>query len=78
MNAAVRRDVVDGFEVLVLENSSFRASWRRCYTAVLEARTNIPKDLTEAVLTGQSARLEPGAAFQTSVAVTMSALGPRD
>jgi hypothetical protein len=52
--------------------------WRDCYTAVLEPCTNMPKDLAEAVRSGQSARLEPGGVFQTSVAVTLSALGPRD
>ena len=52
--------------------------WRDCYTAVLEPCTNMPKDLAEAVRTGQSARLEAGAVFQTSVAVTLGALRPRD
>lgn len=52
--------------------------WRDCYTAVLEPCTNMPKDLAEAVRAGQSARLNPGAVFQTSVAVTLSALGARD
>jgi len=52
--------------------------WKDCYTTVLEPCTNMPKDLSEAVRTGQSARLNPGAVFQTSVAVTMSALSPRD
>lgn len=52
--------------------------WRHCYTAVLEPCTNMPKDLAEAVRKGQSARLDAGAVFRTSVAVTMAALGPRD
>jgi hypothetical protein len=52
--------------------------WRNCYTAVLEPCTNMPKDLPEAVRTGQSARLEAGAVFQTNVAVTLAALEPRD
>jgi len=52
--------------------------WRDCYTTVLEPCTNMPKDLAEAVRTGQSARLDAGAVFQTSVAVTLSALRPRD
>jgi hypothetical protein len=52
--------------------------WRNCYTAVLEPCTNMPKDLTEAVRNGQSARLEAGAVFQTSVAVTLGAAGVRD
>jgi hypothetical protein len=52
--------------------------WRDCYTAVIEPCTNMPKDLSEAVRAGQSARLDPGAVFQTSVAVTLSALRPRD
>lgn len=52
--------------------------WRDCYTAVLEPCTNMPKDLSEAVRSGRSARLDPGAVFQTSVAVTLSAFTPRD
>jgi hypothetical protein len=52
--------------------------WRDCYTAVLEPCTNMPKDLAEAVRTGQSARLDAGAVFQTRVAVTLAALTPRD
>jgi hypothetical protein len=51
--------------------------WRDCYTAVLEPCTNMPKDLAEAVRTGQSARLDAGAFFQTQVA-TLSAFTPRD
>jgi hypothetical protein len=47
--------------------------WRNCYTAVLEPCTNMPKNLAEAVRLGQSARLDPGAVFQTSVAVTLAA-----
>jgi hypothetical protein len=46
--------------------------WRDCYTAVLEPCTNMPKDLGEATRAGQSARLEPGGVFETSVAVTLS------
>lgn len=45
--------------------------WRGCYTAVLEPCTNLPKDLTQAVRTGRSARLAPGGAFQTSVTVSL-------
>jgi hypothetical protein len=52
--------------------------WRDCYTAVLEPCTNMPKDLSEAVWTGRSARLDAGAVFQTRVAVTLSAFSPRD
>jgi hypothetical protein len=52
--------------------------WRDCYTAVLEPCTNMPKDLSEAVRAGRSARLDAGAVFQTSVAVTLSAFSPRD
>ena len=52
--------------------------WRDCYTAVLEPCTNMPKDLSEAVRTGRSARLDAGKVFQTSVAVTLSAFSPRD
>jgi len=52
--------------------------WRDCYTAVLEPCTNMPKDLAEAVRNKQSACLEAGAVFQTSVAVTLGAVGPRD
>jgi hypothetical protein len=52
--------------------------WRDCYTAVLEPCTNMPKDLAEAVRSGHSARLDAGAVFETSVAVTLAALGPTD
>ncbi|HUL02474.1 MAG TPA: hypothetical protein VLV16_04480 [Gemmatimonadales bacterium] len=49
--------------------------WRDCYTAVLEPCTNLPKDLTAAVQSGRSARLAPGAAFETSVTVSLTSLG---
>jgi hypothetical protein len=52
--------------------------WRDCYTVVLEPCTNMPKDLAEAVQSGQSARLDAGAVFQTSVAVTLGAFRPTD
>jgi hypothetical protein len=52
--------------------------WRDCYTAVLEPCTNMPKDLAEAVHAGQSARLDAGDVFHTSVAVTMGGLRPTD
>jgi len=52
--------------------------WSDCYTAVLEPCTNMPKDLAHAVRAGLSARLEPGAPFETSVAVTLAALRPTD
>ena len=52
--------------------------WRNCYTAVLEPCTNMPKELDEAVRCGRSARLEAGGVFQTSVAVTLSALTATD
>jgi len=45
--------------------------WRDCYTAVLEPCTNMPKDLSEAVRVGQSARLPAGVGFETRVAVTL-------
>ncbi len=45
--------------------------WRECYTAVLEPCTNLPKDLGDAVRAGQSARLEPGSAFETVMTVTL-------
>jgi hypothetical protein len=48
--------------------------WRDVYTAVLEPCTNMPKDLGEAVRAGQAACLEPGATFQTQVAVTLGDL----
>ena len=48
--------------------------WRNCYTAVLEPCTNMPKDLLEATRAGQSARLEVGGAFETSVSVTLADL----
>jgi len=50
--------------------------WRGYYTAVLEPCTNLPKDLSEAVQHGQSARLEPGQEFATQVSVTVSPLLP--
>ena len=52
--------------------------WRGCYTAVLEPCTNMPKDLPTAVRLGQSAELEPGAVFETSFELTVSASGPLD
>jgi hypothetical protein len=48
--------------------------WRNLYTAVLEPCTNLPKDLSEAVRLGQSARLEPGHKFETVVSVTLAGL----
>ncbi len=50
--------------------------WRDYYTAVLEPCTNLPKDLSEAVRLGQSARLEPGQEFATHVSVTVASLLP--
>lgn len=52
--------------------------WRGHYTAVLEPCTNMPKDLTEAVHLGQSARLEPGQEFATQVSVAVSPLLPNN
>lgn len=49
--------------------------WQDLYTAVLEPCSNLPKDLAEAVKMGQSARLDPGQTFRTTVSVS---LGPRD
>ena len=46
--------------------------WRDTYTAVLEPCTNMPKDLGEAVRRGQSACLQPGEEFVTSVSVALS------
>ena len=48
--------------------------WRDVYTAVLEPCTNLPKDLATAVRLGQSAVLDPGGVFATSVTVRLSAL----
>jgi hypothetical protein len=48
--------------------------WNDLYTAVLEPCTNLPKDLAEAAHLGQSARLDPGATFETSVAVSLEGL----
>ena len=45
--------------------------WRNVYTAVLEPCSNLPKDLSEAVRLRQSARLEPGQEFRTTVSVTL-------
>jgi hypothetical protein len=50
--------------------------WRGYYTAVLEPCTNCPKDLSEAVRLGQSARLEHGQEFATQVSVRLSPLVP--
>jgi hypothetical protein len=47
--------------------------WRNVYTAVLEPCSNMPKDLHEAALRGQAARLGPGEEFVTTVAVTLGA-----
>ena len=52
--------------------STSDGGWRDCYTAVLEPCTNLPKDLTEAVRAGTSARLAPGETFRTSVAVALT------
>jgi hypothetical protein len=46
--------------------------WRDCYTAVLEPCTNMPKDLSEATRIGQSARLDTGGVFETTVSVTLA------
>jgi hypothetical protein len=46
--------------------------WRGCYTAGLEPCTNMPKNLTDAVRTGRSARLTAGGVFETSAVVTLS------
>jgi hypothetical protein len=48
--------------------------WRNVYTAVLEPCTNLPKDLGLATRLGQSAVLEPGSVFATSVTVRLSPL----
>lgn len=48
--------------------------WRDTYTAVLEPCTNVPKDLATASRLGQSAALQPGGEFTTSVTVHLSAL----
>lgn len=48
--------------------------WRGVYTAVLEPCSNFPKDLSEAVRSGRSARLEPGQEFQTEISVTLAGL----
>ena len=46
--------------------------WRGYYTAVLEPCTNLPKCLSEAVRLRQSARLDPGQEFTTSVSIVLS------
>jgi hypothetical protein len=48
--------------------------WRDTYTAVLEPCTNLPKDLATAVQRGQSAVLQPGGVFTTTVTVRLSGL----
>jgi hypothetical protein len=45
--------------------------WRGLHTAVLEPCSNMPKDLAQAARLGHAARLEPGAEFETRVAVTL-------
>jgi hypothetical protein len=45
--------------------------WRGLHTAVLEPCTNMPKELALAAKLNQSARLEPGAEFETRVGVTL-------
>jgi len=52
--------------------------WRNLYTAVLEPCSNLPKDLSDAVHLGQSARLEPGEEFKTAVSVTLAGLEETD
>ncbi|MBM4340822.1 MAG: hypothetical protein FJ110_14930 [Deltaproteobacteria bacterium] len=52
--------------------------WRNLYTAVLEPCSNLPKDLSQAVRLGQSARLEPGQEFTTTVSVTLAGLTETD
>jgi hypothetical protein len=47
--------------------------WRNLYTVVLEPCSNLPKDLAEAVRLGQSAKLEPGQLFETTVSITLAA-----
>ena len=49
--------------------------WRDVHTVVLEPCTNMPKDLGEAVRRKQSARLEPGQEFVTTVSVSLSECG---
>jgi galactose mutarotase-like enzyme len=48
--------------------------WRGLYTAVIEPCTNMPKDLAEAARLGQSALLEPGEEFSTTVSVALTGL----
>jgi hypothetical protein len=48
--------------------------WRDLFTAVLEPCSNLPKDLSEAVRLGQSARLEPGQEFTAAVTVKLAGL----
>ena len=52
--------------------------WQNLYTAVLEPCSNLPKDLSEAVRLGQSARLEPGQEFETTVSITLAGLQETD
>jgi hypothetical protein len=52
--------------------------WRHTHTAVLEPCSNMPKDLAEAVRSGQSARLLPGEEFTTAVSVTVADLDGLD
>jgi hypothetical protein len=52
--------------------------WRGTNTAVLEPCSNMPKDLTKAVRSGQSANMLPGAEFTTTVSVTLADLAGLD
>ena len=52
--------------------------WRDVYTAVLEPCSNLPKDLPEAVRVGQSARLDPGQEFRTTVSVALTGIAEAD
>ena len=45
--------------------------WRDCYTVVLEACTNKPKELEDAIKMGTSATLFPGETFRTSARIEL-------
>ena len=72
-SASIRMDF-DSREVPFVWLFLSYGGWRNVYTAVLEPCSNMPKDLSKAVRLGQSARLEPGQEFKTTVSVTLTDL----
>lgn len=48
--------------------------WRNCYTVVFEPCTNMPKNLSEAVVCNQSARLGKCEEFKTEISVSLESI----